>query len=70
MAKSPGTAYNDFLLPWKESGSDFFAVPSLVGNCGYVSSQPYRLQTRQTSVLNWTLAIQIVSEDKHDFPCF
>lgn len=74
MAKSPGTAYNCFLLPWKESGSDFFAVPSLVGNSGYASSQPSHLQARQTSGLcgksKWTLAIQIVYEGKHDFPCF
>lgn len=42
----------------EESGSVFSAVPSLVGNCSYVSSQPSLLQARQTSVLSWRSSVK------------
>lgn len=38
---------------WGESGSAFFKVPALVGNCSSVSSEPSPLQAAQTSALGW-----------------
>lgn len=38
---------------WGESGSVFFTVPVLAGNCSWVSSEPSPLQAAQTSALGW-----------------